>query len=142
MMKRKTQPIHKSYPVLCTQHVENSVEGLGTTGGNEVTNAGTSGKRSHHPVGYPRFPHTGCAQINGPAWEDPAFPVIHSTYDYDLVLTNESQEQVGSRPARGSGYAPGDGLVIASHIPRAGPTPTSKHRRYNISRRHRQEAHP
>jgi len=74
MMKRNTQPIHKSYPVLCTQHVENSVERLGTTGGYEVTNRGTSGKRSHNPGGYPRFPHTGCAQINGPGLRRPGFP--------------------------------------------------------------------
>ena len=99
MMKRNTQPIHMSYPVLCTQDVDNSVERLGTTGGYKVTNRGTGGKRSHHPVGYPRFPHTGCAQINGPAWEDLSFPGIHSTYDYDLVLTKENQKTVGRRPA-------------------------------------------
>jgi hypothetical protein len=64
-MKRNAQPIHKSYPGLCTQYVDNSVEGLGRTGGNSVGNAGMNGKRTQHPVGYPRFPHTGCAQING-----------------------------------------------------------------------------
>jgi hypothetical protein len=77
-----------------------------------------------------------------PAWEDPAFPGIHSTYDYDLVLTKESQKTVGRRSAWGSGYAPGDRPAIASHIPGTGPIPNTEHRRNNISRRHRQEAHP
>src|ERR1700749_66689 len=74
MKKRNTQPIHKSYPALCTQHVENSVERLGTTGGYKVTNRGTGGKRSHHPVGYPRFPHTDWAQISGPSLGRPDPP--------------------------------------------------------------------
>jgi hypothetical protein len=60
--------------VLCTQDVENSVEKLGTNGGYKVTNRGTGGKRSHHPVGYPRFPHTGCAQISSPSLGRPGFP--------------------------------------------------------------------
>jgi hypothetical protein len=64
-IKRNTQPIHKSYPELCTQRVDNSVGDIGRNGGKSVGNAVTNGKRAQHPVGYPRFPHTGCAQNKG-----------------------------------------------------------------------------
>jgi hypothetical protein len=62
---RNTQPIHKGYPGLCTQHVDNSVEWLGRTGGEHVGNAGRTGNDAQHPIGHPRIKHTDCAQLWG-----------------------------------------------------------------------------
>jgi hypothetical protein len=62
---RNAQSIHKSYPGLCTQHVDNSVERLGRTRGESVGNTGTAGKGSQDPLGRPRFRHSDCAQESG-----------------------------------------------------------------------------
>jgi hypothetical protein len=60
---RNTQPVHKGYPGLCAQHVDNPVERLGRTGGEDVGNAGRTGNDAQHPVGHPHVILSDCAQV-------------------------------------------------------------------------------
>ena len=88
-----TQPIHKSYPEVCTQHVDNAVDWLGITPGKTwVTGGEPPGMHSApvrvHPPGTAAVP-----QIPATACEDDSFPRIHSHYDYDVLLTQENQVQ-------------------------------------------------
>ena len=87
-----TQPVHKSYPGLCTQLVDNSVERLGRTGGQIVGNAGTAGNVHSAPSGIPASGTAAVHKTQALSWADDGFPSFHGPYDYDVLITQESQK--------------------------------------------------
>jgi len=90
---RNTQLIHKSYPGVCTQHVDNAVDWLGITRGESVGNTGRAAGRAQRPGASPPARHSCCAPDTATACGNKCLPRIHSTYDYDVLLTKENRVQ-------------------------------------------------